>query len=746
MGQERNKRRPLGTGHRRQPGDAVPQVPEPDAFRDRPDRAGIVPAPPAATRNPYLRPIVCALLLLAVGLVFGQTVGHAFVNLDDGPYVFENPHVSRGLTARGIAWAFVDNGSALWVPVTWLSLLLDGQLYGLNAGGYHLSNVLLHAATTVLLVLVLGSMTGRAWPSALAAALFAIHPLRVESVAWVTERKDVLSGLFFVLTLAAYGGYVRHRFSLIRYLTVMALFALGLMAKPMLVTLPFVLLLLDYWPLRRMSASRCLNRTPSHGNEGAFSDNARFSKTELGHFSFPWRLVLEKVPLLALAALSCIVTLSVQGEALGSVEQCPLWWRISHALIAYVTYLAEFFYPVSLVAVYPHPSLLWSPWKTLAALLILAAITAAAWLGRRRCPYFLVGWLWYVGMLAPVIGLVQVGVQTMADRFTYLPQVGLGIALAWAAADGCRSWSRHGGLCGVASAVVLAVLMGSAWRQTAFWRDSETLWNHALTCIPRNEAAHDILGLALADQGRFDEAKAHYQQALEILPGYVGAHLNFGLALESQGRIDEAVGHYRQALQIQPDYAEAHNNLGLALAGQGRLEEAVTHCRQAVRIQPKFAEAHNSLATVLAQAGKFDEAAAHFKRALQLRPDYAGAHHNLGVALAGRGRLDEAMAQFREALEIRPGDAEAHFQLAVALDSRERFAEALAGRSKGDAALFSGKERRRKEKELRPVLTPQNPTAETAPEDWHDETVLSRLIRSLIVPKQTWPTRPTYLP
>ena len=351
-------------------------------------------------------------------MVFGQTVRHEFINCDDDQYVYENPQVARGFTAQGIVWAFTHFHSANWHPLTWLSHMLDCQLYGLNhPGGHHLTNVLLHAASAILLFLVLRQMTGDLWPSAFVAALFAIHPLHVESVAWVAERKDVLSGLFFMLTLAAYVGYARRPFSLLRYLLVTVLFALGLMAKPMLVTLPFVLLLLDYWPLGRIGAA-----VPQSPQQARLPRQSSLALR---------RVLLEKLPWLVLTAASCVVTRFAQQTALVSTERLPLPSRIANALVSYVAYLGQFFYPVGLAVLYPYPQSTLPIWKIVGALLLLVGISLAVLACRRKCPYLLVGWLWYLGMLVPVIGLVQVGDQSMADRYTYLTQIGLYIALAW---------------------------------------------------------------------------------------------------------------------------------------------------------------------------------------------------------------------------------------------------------------------------------------------------------------------------
>ncbi len=554
MGQRRNSRRPPQDRQLRQRDQVASKTADPSTVPQGPVRPdAILPDAAAGVRARWQVLAVGGLLLLAVGLVFGQTVRHEFVNFDDDWCVYDkNPQVARGLTAPGIVWAFTQNHNANWHPLTWISLMLDCQFYGLNAGGFHLTNVLLHAATAVLLFVVLRAMTGRAWPSALAAALFAVHPLRVESVAWVAERKDVLSGLFFVLTLGAYLGYVRHRFSWGRYLAVMVFFAVGLMAKPMLVTLPFVLLLLDYWPLGRMSDSPFLHRTTPHGNRGAFVRDASFSKTELGRFSFPWRLVLEKLPLLALVLVSCVLTVWAQREALASIECLPLWWRIGNTSISYVAYLGQFFYPAGLAVFYPRMGLELAIWKVFAASLVLLGITAAALVCRRRCPYLFVGWLWYLGMMVPVIGLVQVGSQTMADRYTYLPQIGLCIALVWGVADLCRSWAYRHRVCGISSALVLVILLGCAWRQTSFWCDSETLWTHTLACTSQNYAAHNNLGNALANQRRFDEAMAQFQKALEVKPSDAETHNNLGVALAGRGQFDAALNHYRRAWRSTP--------------------------------------------------------------------------------------------------------------------------------------------------------------------------------------------------
>ncbi len=398
---------------------------------------------------------ICGFLLCAVFLVFGQTVRHEFIDFDDDLYVYQNTHVTQGLTAQGIGWAFTARVANNWHPLTWLSHMLDCQLYGLNAGGHHLTNVLLHATNAILLFLLLGRMTGALWRSAFVAAVFAIHPLRVESVAWVAERKDVLSGLFFMVTLWAYVGYVRHTFSLRRYLTVALLFALGLMCKPMLVTLPCVLLLLDYWPLGRLAAK---------GANGAGLANDMQSPRPAS----PLRLIVEKIPLFALAVASCVVTPLAQGIAVATTEQLSLSSRVANALVSYVVYIGQVFYPLGLVPFYPHPKDGLPIGSVAGAALVLSAITIAVVVLRRRCPYLFVGWFWYVGMLVPVIGLVQVGMLAMADRYTYLPQIGLYVALTWALAELAPVWRYRRWAYGIGASLVLLGFMGATFRQTSF--------------------------------------------------------------------------------------------------------------------------------------------------------------------------------------------------------------------------------------------------------------------------------------
>ncbi len=588
---------------------------------------------------------VCVLLVVAVGLVFGQTVRYEFVNLDDDVYVYANPQVAQGLTLPGIAWAFTTSHSAYWHPLTWLSHMLDCQLWGLNAGGHHLTNVVLHAANAVLLFLVLRQMTRALWLSAFVAAVFAIHPLNVESVAWVAQRKNVLSTLFWLLTMGAYLGYVRKP-GWRRYVLVVICCVLGLMSKPMLVTLPFVLLLLDYWPLHRFEPSTL---------------NSQLSTIR--------RLIAEKLPLLLLAVVSSVVTyLGQKSEgAVIPLEQSPLGVRLAKVPVNYVIYLRNTLWPEGLATPYPYPSVYPVFLVVVLCTLLLAGVTLLVlWVARTK-PYAAVGWFWFLGTLVPVIGLIQVGNTPVADRFTYVPQIGLYLVVAWAIRDLTVSWRYRRQVLWGAALGVIAALMICAWKQTSYWRDSESLWTHTLVCMPDNCIGHNGLGNALLQKGNVDEAIVHYQKALQITPDFAKAHNNLGTALLQKGSVDEAIVHYQKALQITPDFAKAHNGLGNALLQKGNVDEAIIHYQKALQITPDYAEACCNLGTALLQKGSVDEAIVHYQKALQITPDYAEAHNNLGNALLQKGNVDEAIDHFKQALKITPDSANYHYNLGNAL-------------------------------------------------------------------------------
>jgi len=619
------------------------------------------------------RRAVCLGLVLAVAAVFGQTLDYNFINYDDNQYVFRNTDVSSGLSARGVAWAFSQRHANNWHPLTWLSHMLDCQLYGLEPWGHHLTNVLLHAATAVVLFLVLQCMTGGLWPSALAAALFAVHPLRVESVAWVSERKDVLSGLFFVLCLGAYAGYVRRPGAWSRYLMLILLYVFGLMSKPILVTLPAVLLFLDFWPLGRFSHVSPLPLGEGQGvraesDECANALTLALSRRERGLA----RLVLEKLPLIALSAAACLATIWAQSGAISGAEYVPLPWRIGNAVVSYAVYIGQMFYPVGLAVLYPHPGVHLPLWQAAAAALVLTAITAASLVGRRRYPFLLAGWLWYLVMLLPVIGLIQVGRQAHADRYTYLPQIGLAVALAWTVAELVRlhpGWKRWLATVSTLWVIVMAI---AAIRQTTYWRDSPTLWARALARGGANPTAHLNLGVAWANYDQLDSAIVELRLAIQEDPDFVKAHFGLGVVLEKQGKLDEAMAQYRRTIELDPEHPEAPNALGAALVGQGKVSEAIPLYRKAIELKPDFAEAHNNLGAALEAVGEDEEAALCYERAIQLKSDYAEAHNNLGTLLGRRGQLDEAIDHFQRALQIDPSHPKAANNLRGAIKMRQK--------------------------------------------------------------------------
>ncbi len=516
---------------------------------------------------------VCIFLAFLTWIVFGQTLWHDFVNYDDPRYVYQNTKITSGLNITGIAWAFTHIHSENWHPLTTITHMLDCSLYGLKAGGHHFSNVLFHTIAVVLLFLALQQMTGALWRSAFVAAVFAIHPLHVESVAWVAERKDVLSGVFFMLTLLAYVRYARAP-STWRYLIVAFVFALGLMSKPMLVTLPFVLLLLDYWPLGRIADQ------PSHTRHQLLS------------------LLVEKIPLLALSAVSSVVTFLAQRGAIGWTEQLPMLPRVNNALVSYVIYVRQMFWPANLAVFYPHPENRLSPWEISLALAVLIGITMAAAILRKKAPYFIMGWFWYLGMLVPVIGLVQVGWQGHADRYTYLPQIGLYIAGTWAFADLTASWRRRRVLLIAAALLVVAALSCSASIQTSYWRNSERLFTHALAVTKHNDVAENNLGIIFLQNGQLDDAISRLQAAIDLRPENGPAHNNLAKALLQKGRVAEAMVHYRKFLEIEPQNVEARNILGTALIQQGRIREAIEQWQEAQTIEPENGNAASNLAWV----------------------------------------------------------------------------------------------------------------------------------------------------
>jgi tetratricopeptide (TPR) repeat protein len=558
---------------------------------------------------------VVVLLVVVTLAVYWRAGSNDFVNYDDTQYVTANAHVFTGLTADNVRWAFTTFEMGNWHPLTWLSHMADCRLFGLNPRGHHFISVFLHIANTVLLFILLDMMTGALWRSAFVAALFALHPVHVESVAWIAERKDVLSTLFFMLALLAYVRYVR-RSGAVRYLLLLLAFALGLMAKPMLVTLPFVLLLLDYWPLGRFQF------------EGTGAEAAADRHISANRIS-PSRLVLEKVPLFLLAAASSVVAIHAQqaARAVAPMEVLPVAARVANALTAYIGYLWKMAWPVNLTVIYPLSEQV-PVWRVVGAVLVLGAVTFASIRWARCFPFFLVGWFWFLGTLVPVIGLVQVGTQAMADRYTYIPFIGLFIMIAWGIAEAAKGWRSSRIVLSAAALAVMAVLSSLTWVQLGHWKDSIELFTHTLRYTRDNFTAHVNLGQAFDEKGRVDEAARQFSEALRINPHSAEAHGNLANSLSKMGRPEEAIPHYREALRINPADGTVQCNLGINLLEQGKIAEAIDHLAEAVRIRPDSMKAHYNLGIALAKAGRFEEAVGHYSAVLRMNPyDYETRKH-----------------------------------------------------------------------------------------------------------------------
>jgi tetratricopeptide (TPR) repeat protein len=605
--------------------------------------------------------LIVLVLVLATAIAYAPVLLNDFVNFDDALYVRDNPSVRAGLTARSVRWAWTALHAGYYQPLTWMSFQLDTQLFGTAPWGYHLTNLLWHVANVVLLFGLLRRLTGALWRSAAVAALFAVHPLHVESVAWVTERKDVLSTFFALLTIWAYQAYAVRR-APGWYLCALVALALGLMAKPMLVTLPCVLLLLDYWPLCRWpGAPRPLD--------------AQCRPTT-------WRaLVWEKLPLFILAALFSGLTIYAQHQvkALVSLEQLPLSVRWGNALVACIWYLAKTLWPSGLAPFYPYSGFTLPWWQVSGAAVLLLGSTAGAIVARRGRPYLAVGWLWFLGTLVPVLGLFQAGAQPWADRFTYLPHIGLFLWMVWGAHDLLRAWSLPPAVPATGMAVVLVALMVCTWLQVRRWTDSVTLLEHTLRVTQANPEARNALGGALLEAGQVGAAIRHLREALQLAPDHYRAHYNLGVALERQGDREAAVRHYREALRIQPKFVPARYNLGVVLASLGQREAAIEQFEAAIELGPTFVRAHFNLAMARAEQGNREAAIQHFRRVLEFDPGFTPTPHApLGMLLFETGQPDEAILHLQAAIRRARSNAGLHHQLGAVLASQQKWAAADA--------------------------------------------------------------------
>lgn len=569
-------------------------------------------------------------LLLTIAALYGQVHDFQFVNYDDPDYVLENPHV-RGGDAR---WAFTSMEHANWFPLTWLSHMLDVEMFGLRSGAHHLTSVAIHALSTLLLFGLLRKITGERWPSAFVAFVFAAHPLHVESVAWIAERKDVLCALFFILTLWAYARYVE-RPGALRYVVMLVAFGCGILSKAMIVTLPFVVLLMDVWPLRR------------------------FSK----------KVWVEKIPLFALSAVAAVIAYVAQQRGGAVSSQIPFGLRLENAAVSYVTYIAQFFWPAKLAVFYPFPGAV-PAWEWVAAVLVLIAITTVA----TRSAAVAVGWLWYLGTLVPVIGLVQIGWQSRADRYTYIPFIGFSIALAW----GFSALVKQHRWLAAPVAAWAGAICAATFVQAATWRDSITVFEHALKVTDGNYVAHNNLGAALRHAGRRADALPHFEEAIRLRPQYPEAQNNLGEALLAAGRVDDALPHVAEALRLDPKLPEAHVNMGAIYNKRGQPGRAEAEYRAALELNPSSAEAHDGLAVVLTDTNRTEEALQHALKAVALNPADADAHYNLGRLYGLSGRTDQAIEQFRETVRLEPASAAAHFNLGTAYAQKDQMNEAVA--------------------------------------------------------------------
>ena len=574
--------------------------------------------------------IISLLLIAAILIAYWQVKDFDFICFDDKPYVTENRHVQSGLTVKSFIWAFTTFDASNWHPLTWLSHMLDCELYGLNPMGHHWTSLQIHIANTLLLFFILQYMTGALWRSAFVAALFALHPLHVESIAWVAERKDVLSTFFGMMALLAYCRYAKQP-SLAGYLLIILFLSMGLMAKPMLVTLPFLLLLLDFWPLERL------------------------------RFVTVFRLVLEKIPLFVPVIISSCLTFMAQQSsgAVKSLESFPLTVRAANAFVSYVSYAVKAIWPHNLTVFYPHPGNSLPLWQVFGAILLVGGATVLAIRSLKKYPYIAVGLFWYLGTLVPVIGLIQVGPQAMADRYTYIPMTGLFIIIAWGFSDLSTKWHYRKIVLTLFAVIILSALTTRTFLQLGYWRNSITLFEHAVNVTDNNCLAHNNLGAALLEKGKFDKAVLHIKESLRIEPGCKAALYNLGAALSAQRKLDKAVLHYNDVLKINPEDAIVHNNMADVLSVQGKLDEAVLHYNKALKINSDHADAHCSLGSLLARQNKFKEAMFHLAEAIRINPDYAEAYNEIGVILFQQGKYKKAEVFFSKAIQIKPSYTEA---------------------------------------------------------------------------------------
>jgi tetratricopeptide (TPR) repeat protein len=602
----------------------------------------------------------CILLALGILVVFLPVMHFDFLSLDDSVYVYDNPHVQGGLGKEGVLWAFSALEAGFWHPLTWMSLMLDYTWYGLNAGGYHWTNVLLHLACTLLLFLVLNGMTGAVFRSGLVAALFALHPLHVESVAWVAQRKDVLSGLFWMLAMGSYVWYAR-RPGWDRYLLVLVFLILGLMAKPMLVTLPFVFLLLDYWPLKRLQDRR----------------SAGVLETLPTPTSSTVRLIVEKAPLVAIAAVFSVIALMAEDRAgaLPSLARFSMEARFSNAVVSYGVYLWKTIWPFDLAVFYPHPGAWPLSWVLGSGIFLLAASVFVVY-EREQFPYLAVGWFWYLGVLLPVSGLIQVGSHGMADRYTYLPLIGIFLIIVWGIADLAAGLKIRASVVVAAACVLMVLLMGVARQQVMVWKDSKTLYEHALEATKKNYFVHGSLGTYFLGKGLDDTAIRHFLRAIAIKPNYEPAYYGMAVILEHRGDYEKAVHYYQQAIAISPDATASQYRLADLLVRMGKLPEAYNLYQSILKHGTGDPVIFNEMGLCLARMNRNREAEIALQEAVRMNPHHAGYRNNLALVLDRQCKIQAAVQQLQEAVRIEPYYAAAHYHLAEIFLRERNYTEA----------------------------------------------------------------------
>ncbi|MEA3428021.1 MAG: tetratricopeptide repeat protein [Thermodesulfobacteriota bacterium] len=601
---------------------------------------------------------VCLLLILTILITFWQVKNFDFVNFDDQVYVTANPKVQSGLTIDGVVWAFTTFCAGNWHPLTWLSHMLDCELYGLNPMGHHWTSLQIHLTNTLLLFFILQYMTRAIWKSAFVAALFALHPLHVESVAWVSERKDVLSTFFGMLTILAYIRYVKKR-NFFRYFLVFILLSLGLMAKPMLVTLPFVLLLLDFWPLERLKYS-------------FYHQSSNFQSLNLS------RLIWEKVPFFIPVAISSLLTILAQKEvgALYTFEALPVKVRIANAFVSYASYIIKTIWPQNVAVFYPHPLGISSLWYVFLAAFAIAGISFFSIRLFKQHPYVAVGWFWYLGTLIPVIGLIQVGAQSMADRYTYIPLTGLFIIAAWGIPDLLKKWHYNRIILVIFSIIIIFAFSTRSYFQIGHWKNSTAVFENAIKITNYNWLACNNLGLALMCNGKAEESVFYFKKALRIRPNYLKLYDNLGVALFQLGKLEEALSYYSKALEIDPEHAGIHKHTAMILATQGKLEKALQHYTKALLIDPELADAHYELANVLTTQEKLEKAKFQYKEAIKKDSKHSNAHYNLGCILLKQKEYKEALAHFAQVIKINPDYKQAYNHIGIILVQKGKYKKA----------------------------------------------------------------------